>query len=77
MYIQISQNLNEWKNIEHRKPLLLLDVRQSGKTYTFKEFGQKQFENTCYINFKSASNYAQIFDFDIKRIVKELELLII
>lgn len=36
MYIQISQNLNEWKNREHRKPLLLLGVRQPGKTIRLK-----------------------------------------
>ena len=32
MYREISQKLIEWKNSQRRKPLMLLGVRQSGKT---------------------------------------------
>ena len=77
MYREISRNLVEWKNSKHRKPLLLLGVRQCGKTYILKDFGKNEFDNICYINFESANNYSEIFDynFDVKRIVKEIELI--
>lgn len=77
MYREISRKLVEWKNSKHRKPLLLLGVRQCGKTYILKDFGKNEFDNICYINFESANNYSEIFDynFDVKRIVKEIELI--
>lgn len=77
MYREISKNLVEWKNSKYRKPLLLLGVRQCGKTYILKDFGKNEFDNICYINFESANNYSEIFDynFDVKRIVKEIELI--
>ena len=76
MYREISQKLIEWKNSQRRKPLMLLGVRQSGKTYELKKLGREQFENTCYINFEASSMYSAIFDFDydIKRIIHELGL---
>ena len=70
------QNLIEWKDSKRRKPLILTGVRQCGKTYLLKEFGSKYFEDFCYINFESAGKYSAIFeyDFDVKRILRELEL---
>ena len=64
MYREISQKLIEWKNSQRRKPLMLLGVRQSGKTYELKKLGREQFENTCYINFEASCMYSAIFDFD-------------
>lgn len=76
MYREITKELLNWKESKRRKPLLLTGVRQCGKTYVLKEFGEKYFNNTCYINFESNSKYSGIFDydFDIDRIIKELEL---
>lgn len=76
MYREITIELLKWKESKRRKPLLLTGVRQCGKTYVLKEFGEKYFNNTCYINFESNSKYSGIFDydFDIDRIIKELEL---
>lgn len=69
-------NLIEWKESKRRKPLLLTGVRQCGKTYLLKEFGSKYFDDFCYINFESAGKYSAIFeyDFDVKRILREIEL---
>ncbi|MBQ7540177.1 MAG: ATP-binding protein [Bacteroidaceae bacterium] len=69
--------LVKWRNSQRRKPLLVTGVRQCGKTYTLKEFGHEYFDNVCYINLESSSNYTAIFDydFDVQRIVGELELL--
>lgn len=76
MYREITKELLNWKESKRRKPLLLTGVRQCGKTYVLQEFGEKYFNNTCYINFESNSKYSGIFDydFDIDRIIKELEL---
>lgn len=75
MYREISRDLIKWKDSRRRKPLIITGVRQCGKTFVLKELGQQQFENTCYINFESNSKYASIFDFDfdVNRIISELE----
>ena len=75
MYRDITHELLNWKDSRRRKPLLITGVRQCGKTYVLKEFGEKNFENTCYINFEANSKYSGIFDydFDIDRIIRELE----
>lgn len=72
---QIINDLIEWKNSKRRKPLLLTGVRQCGKTYVIKEFGEKYFENYIYINFESNEKLSGIFefDFDVERMIKEIE----
>ena len=73
----IEQDLKAWKMDRRRKPLLLSGVRQCGKTYVLKSFGRKEFTSCCYINFESSSKYREIFDydFDVNRILKEIEFL--
>lgn len=73
----ILLDLIEWKGDKRRKPLILTGVRQCGKTYILKEFGKRYFANTCYINFESSNKYGDIFeyDFDVHRILAELEIL--
>lgn len=72
---KLIKDLIQWKDSARRKPLILTGVRQCGKTYILKEFGHQYFENVCYVNFESASKYSFIFeyDFDVKRIIKEIE----
>ena len=48
----IMNDLLKWRNKKKHKPLLLLGVRQCGKTYTAKEFGETHFEDVAYFNFK-------------------------
>lgn len=69
--------LLKWRDSSRRKPLLVTGVRQCGKTHTLKEFGYSCFDNVCYINLESSNNYAAIFDydFDVRRIIREIELL--
>lgn len=71
-------DLMAWRDNPRRKPLLVTGVRQCGKTHTLKEFGATCFDNVCYVNFESNSHYASIFDydFDVKRIIKEIELMV-
>ena len=78
MYREIYDELIKWKDSKRRKPLMVTGVRQCGKTYVLKKLGEQYFDNTCYINFESNSTYASIFDydFDVNRIVHELELIL-
>ncbi len=46
---KIYQELINWKNNEN-KPLLVLGVRQCGKTYIIDEFCKKEFKHYCYVN---------------------------
>ena len=68
------QNLVDWKNKSQRKPLLVLGVRQCGKTYLIKEFGKAEFEDMAYCNFDGNKGLQAIFDydFDLNRILDEL-----
>ena len=70
----ITARLKEWKNRADRKPLLLTGVRQCGKTYTMKEFGQAEFEDVAYFNFEEDGTLSSVFDYDYKvdRILDEL-----
>lgn len=69
--------LMKWRDSSRRKPLLITGVRQCGKTHMLKEFGQACFDNVCYINLELSSHYAAIFeyDFDVQRIIREIELM--
>lgn len=75
MYREIIKKLEEWKEKANRKPLLLTGVRQCGKTYIVQEFASKYFKNTLYVNFEAEEKLSGMFeyDFDVKRIVSELE----
>ncbi len=77
MFREITSELIKWKDNARRKPLLMLGVRQCGKTYIIKEFARDHFSNSIYLNFEESENLAAIFDydFDVNRIVSEIELL--
>ena len=45
MYREIMNELILWKDRNNRKPLLVSGVRQCGKTYIIKEFGNNCFDN--------------------------------
>lgn len=77
MYREVTKDLLKWKESRRRKPLMVTGVRQCGKTYILKEFGENHFNDVFYVNFEANSKYAAIFDydFDVKRIIAELEFL--
>lgn len=70
----IMKKLAAWKDSPDRKPLLLTGVRQCGKTYVLKEFGNRYFEDTAYFSFEGNKGLASVFDYDLdpERILKEL-----
>lgn len=73
----LSQALLEWKNRENRKPLILKGVRQCGKTYLMKEFGEENYEDVAYFNFEETDSLKTLFemDYDTQRILFELGLI--
>lgn len=77
MYREITEKLIAWKDSRRRKPLLITGVRQCGKTYIIEQFGKEHFENCVEINFESQSAFSGVFeyDYDVDRILRELERL--
>jgi len=73
----LLQNLITWKKSESRKPLILKGVRQCGKTYLIKEFGEMYYEDMAYFNFEETESLKALFepDYDTKRILFELGLI--
>jgi predicted AAA+ superfamily ATPase len=74
MYRHIYDDLVRWKNSEFRMPLILEGVRQCGKTYILKEFGERNYEHTAYFNFEDNVNLSKLFDDDLdpRRIIEQL-----
>ncbi len=54
-----------WKNAKDRKPLILNGARQVGKTYTLREFGEKNYKNVVYVNLETNLSVADYFGADI------------
>ncbi len=70
----IMRRLVEWKDSPDRKPLLITGVRQCGKTYVCKQFGEQYFEDVAYFYFEGNTGLASVFgyDFDVNRILNDL-----
>lgn len=79
MHRMIINKLKKWKDKKGRKPLLITGVRQCGKTYILKEFGKNEFEDMVYLNFDGDTALQSIFDYDydVNRIMHEIEEIII
>ena len=60
---KIIDKLEEWKNADWHKPLILRGARQVGKTTIVNEFGS-QFENYLYFNMERNEN-VRLFEMDI------------
>lgn len=71
---EITSRLREWKVRDDRKPLLITGLRQCGKTYTIRAFGEEEFEDVAYFNFEEDDALKAVFDHDYKtgRILDEL-----
>ncbi|GHT34224.1 ATPase [Bacteroidia bacterium] len=76
MYRTAIKQLIKWKLDINKKPLVFLGARQVGKTWLIKEFGKREYHQMAYINFddKDAPKSLFLQNFDIKRIITELEL---
>ena len=58
---KIEQKLNDWKNTENRKPLIIKGCRQCGKTFSVLDFAKKNYKNVVYLNFFENPDYASVF----------------
>lgn len=78
MYRYAIEKLYNWKDSKYRKPMIIEGARQVGKTWLMREFGEKAYENTVYINFDSNSQMTELFssDLNIERIILGLEIYI-
>lgn len=76
MYRIAIEKLYKWKESKRRKPLIIEGARQVGKTWLMKEFGEKAYKNTVYVNFDSNSAIGTLFanDLNPERLIMGLEL---
>lgn len=71
-----EKKLLNWKDSGMKKPLMVIGVRQIGKTYTIDKFARKNFEEYIYINLEKNDGVREIFErtIDDVKIIEELEL---
>ena len=62
MYLQrkIDVYLKEWKQDEHRKPLIVKGARQIGKTESIRKFAEENYKHVVEINFVEEPKYKMI-----------------
>lgn len=58
---KIYNQLIEWKNNKINKPLLILGVRQCGKTYIINEFCQNEYKNYLKINLLERNDIVNLY----------------
>ena len=72
----IMRQMTIWKDSPDRKPLILQGVRQVGKTWLLKRFGNEYFDDVAYFNFDRQVELKQFFETtkDPVRIIENLSL---
>ncbi|WP_319578757.1 DUF4143 domain-containing protein [uncultured Methanospirillum sp.] len=73
----IYDTLLKWKDGVDRKPVIIEGVRQCGKTWILKDFGEAEFKDIAYFNFEYDNRLEKIFDGDlnVSRIIKDLAII--
>jgi len=66
MYRNAMGKLNKWKEKTNKKPLIIRGARQVGKTWRMREFGEKAYEETVYINFDNNLQMKELFSVDMR-----------
>lgn len=56
------EDLSQWKDSPHRKPMILRGARQTGKTWLMKEFGKTEYKNYVYFNFDEQPELRSLFE---------------
>ena len=74
----IDQELAKWKESKRRKPLILRGVRQVGKTYSAKQFGQNFFDTMALVDLERNPGWHRVFEgnLDPRHICADLEILL-
>ncbi|MDR3247952.1 MAG: AAA family ATPase [Treponema sp.] len=75
MQRKAMEKLLEWKASPERKPLLIKGARQVGKTWLMREFGNKAYKNTLYLDFYNNERARRLFEGDLvpQRIIDDLQ----
>ena len=68
--------LLKWKNSKDRKPLIIRGVRQCGKTYLMRKFGEEQYKSVAYLKFEGNEALCRLFDGDLepKRLIDSISI---
>lgn len=77
--IRLFENkLMNWKKSGMKKPLMVIGVRQIGKTYTIEKFSKENFDEYLYFNLEKQADVRNIFEdtIDEEKILEKLELYI-
>ncbi|MCD7708332.1 MAG: ATP-binding protein [Clostridiales bacterium] len=76
MYREAIRQLEEWKDSENRKPLIIRGARQVGKTWLMQEFGRTHYKSCAYISMDENVRMEDTFReaFDVDRIIPFLEV---
>ena len=68
---KIYDELLKWKNnTDNVKPLMVLGVRQSGKTYIINEFCKNEYSNYVYVNLFENTNVIELYNSNLTSIEK-------
>ena len=59
---KIYNDLLKWKEEIHAKPLIMLGVRQCGKTHIINEFCQNEYQNYIYVNLIKRNDIIDLYD---------------
>ena len=77
MYLQrkIDVYLKEWKQDEHRRPLIVKGARQIGKTESIRKFAEENYKHVVEINFVEEPKYKMITSdgYGVQNIIKNIE----
>lgn len=78
MFRLFENKLIKWKNSGMEKPLMVIGVRQIGKTYTIQKFIEENYEEYLYFNLEKEEKLKEIFEktIDAEKIFEEIELYI-
>ncbi|MBO4473281.1 MAG: ATP-binding protein [Clostridiales bacterium] len=73
----IWENIVDWKNRDHH-PLIIKGLRQIGKTYIVRRFGEEFYENCVYIDLRKNTGVHSAFDgeFDVDQMVLSISAVI-
>ena len=71
------KRLNEWKDKQNRKPLIVQGARQVGKTWLMQEFWRLQFSKVAYFIFEQNEQLKTLFEQDVNtdRLLESLGIL--
>lgn len=75
---KIENVLLEWKNTPNHNPLIIKGCRQCGKTYSVRDFAQKNYKHEVYLNFFKNPLYNSIFEgsLDVDNIIMIMSALL-